>query len=409
MTGLYRLSRQEGPTIHRQQVRGARGRIYQKMTKKLLLPEDSRQRTGGNLKITVPHMGRIDLAYARVLERRGVTVIVPPRPSARSLKLGSQVSPEFACLPFKLNMGNMMEALEMGANTILTYGGCGPCRFGYYGCLQEEILRDLGYQFVMGTTDDPDRMSSTIATIREITGIKSRWEGFRIFFFMMKRLSAADEARKLSHRVRPREREKGAATEAYQRALALIDATSTLKELRRVKRKMRGLFSSIPLAPEGKSSAVKIGIVGELFMVEEPNANFELERKLGEMGAYVERGIWLSEWLNERFHFEPWKSARTKRAQRLARGYLEHSAGGESLISVGGAVDFARKGYDGIVHLMPFTCMPEIVAQGILTRVSRDLSFPILTLIIDEHTGEVGVNTRLEAFVDLLRARKRRG
>jgi len=379
------------------------------MTKKLLLPEDSRQRTGGNLKITVPHMGRIDLAYARVLERRGVTVIVPPRPSARSLKLGSQVSPEFACLPFKLNMGNMMEALEMGANTILTYGGCGPCRFGYYGCLQEEILRDLGYQFVMGTTDDPDRMSSTIATIREITGIKSRWEGFRIFFFMMKRLSAADEARKLSHRVRPREREKGAATEAYQRALALIDATSTLKELRRAKRKMRGLFSSIPLAPEGKSSAVKIGIVGELFMVEEPNANFELERKLGEMGAYVERGIWLSEWLNERFHFEPWKSARTKRAQRLARGYLEHSAGGESLISVGGAVDFARKGYDGIVHLMPFTCMPEIVAQGILTRVSRDLSFPILTLIIDEHTGEVGVNTRLEAFVDLLRARKRRG
>jgi len=127
------------------------------------------------------------------------------------------------------------------------------------------------------------------------------------------------------------------------------------------------------------------------------------------MGAYVERGIWLSEWLNERFHFEPWKSARTKRAQRLARGYLEHSAGGESLISVGGAVDFARKGYDGVVHVMPFTCMPEIVAQGILTRVSRDLSFPILTLIIDEHTGDAGINTRLEAFVDLLRARKRTG
>jgi predicted nucleotide-binding protein (sugar kinase/HSP70/actin superfamily) len=57
---------------------------------------------------------------------------------------------------------------------------------------------------------------------------------------------------------------------------------------------------------------------------------------------------------------------------------------------------------------MPFTCMPEIVAQGILTRVSRDLSFPVLTLIIDEHTGEAGINTRLEAFVDLLRARKRR-
>jgi len=76
---------------------------------------------------------------------------------------------------------------------------------------------------------------------------------------------------------------------------------------------------------------------------------------------------------------------------------------------VGGAIDFARKGYDGVVHVMPFTCMPEIVAQGILTRVSRDLSFPILTLIFDEHTGEAGVNTRLEAFVDLLQARRWRG
>ena len=379
------------------------------MTKKIPSPEGPPRQVEGELKITVPHMGRIDLAYARVLERRGVTVIVPPRPNARSLRLGSQVSPEFACLPFKLNMGNMMEALEMGANTILTYGGCGPCRFGYYSCLQEEILKDLGYQFVMGTTDDPDRMSSTIATIQEITGINSRWEGFQIFYFMMKRLSAADEARKLCHWVRPRERDRGSATEAYQRALALIDATSRPKELRRVRRRMRRLFSSIPLASDGESSLVKIGIVGELFMVEEPNANFELERKLGELGAYVERGIWLSEWLNERFHFEPWKKARTKRARRLARGYLEHSAGGESLISVGGTIDFARRGFDGVIHVMPFTCMPEIVAQGILTRVSRDISFPILTLIIDEHTGEAGVNTRLEAFADLLRTRKRKG
>jgi predicted nucleotide-binding protein (sugar kinase/HSP70/actin superfamily) len=358
-----------------------------------------------SLRITVPHMGRIDLAYARVLERRGVQVIVPPRPNARSLKLGSQVSPEFACLPFKLNMGNMIEALERGANTILTYGGCGPCRFGYYGCLQEEILKDLGYQFVMGTTDDPDQMSSTLATIRQITGIRSRWEAFKIFYFMMKRLSAADQARKMSLAVRPRERKANEASEAYQKALARIDATSSAGELRRTKRKIRRMFSSIPLT-SNQTSAVKIGIVGELFMVEEPNANFELEEKLGRMGAQVERGIWLSEWLNERFHFEPWRRAKTKRAKRLARGYLEHSAGGESLISVGGAIDFARKGFDGVVHLMPFTCMPEIVAQGILTRVSRDFSLPVLTLIIDEHTTEVGVNTRLEAFVDLLRARK---
>jgi benzoyl-CoA reductase/2-hydroxyglutaryl-CoA dehydratase subunit BcrC/BadD/HgdB len=56
---------------------------------------------------------------------------------------------------------------------------------------------------------------------------------------------------------------------------------------------------------------------------------------------------------------------------------------------------------------MPFTCMPEIVAQNILTRVSKEQGIPILTLISDEHTAEAGVVTRLEAFVDLLARQQR--
>jgi predicted nucleotide-binding protein (sugar kinase/HSP70/actin superfamily) len=50
--------------------------------------------------------------------------------------------------------------------------------------------------------------------------------------------------------------------------------------------------------------------------------------------------------------------------------------------------------------------MPEIVAQSILPRISRELSFPVLTLVFDEHTGKAGVLTRLEAFVDLLRRKR---
>ena len=51
---------------------------------------------------------------------------------------------------------------------------------------------------------------------------------------------------------------------------------------------------------------------------------------------------------------------------------------------------------DGIVHILPFTCMPEIVAQSILPLVSRDYQLPILTMVVDEHTGIAGVRTRLE-------------
>ena len=59
----------------------------------------------------------------------------------------------------------------------------------------------------------------------------------------------------------------------------------------------------------------------------------------------------------------------------------------------------AKEGVDGIVHILPFTCMPEIVAQSVLPLVSRDYQIPILTIVVDEHSAEAGIQTRLEAFV----------
>lgn len=53
--------------------------------------------------------------------------------------------------------------------------------------------------------------------------------------------------------------------------------------------------------------------------------------------------------------------------------------------------------------------MPEITARSVLSRVSRDLALPILSLSLDEQTGKAGTITRLEAFVDFLARRWRAG
>ena len=60
------------------------------------------------------------------------------------------------------------------------------------------------------------------------------------------------------------------------------------------------------------------------------------------------------------------------------------------------------KGYDGVVHILPFSCMPESVASATLVRVSRDYGIPVLTIHIDENTSPVRLTTQLEAFVDTL-------
>lgn len=63
--------------------------------------------------------------------------------------------------------------------------------------------------------------------------------------------------------------------------------------------------------------------------------------------------------------------------------------------------------YDGIIHLAPLTCMPEVIAQNIMPFTKENI--PVLTIVCDELMGKAGVLTRVEAFVDLLkRCRNRR-
>ena len=50
--------------------------------------------------------------------------------------------------------------------------------------------------------------------------------------------------------------------------------------------------------------------------------------------------------------------------------------------------------------------MPEIIAQSILYKVSKDKQIPVMTVMLDEHSAETGFRTRVEAFVDLLNQKK---
>ena len=64
---------------------------------------------------------------------------------------------------------------------------------------------------------------------------------------------------------------------------------------------------------------------------------------------------------------------------------------------------------DGLIHVAPFNCTPETVAQSALVALQRERGVPVLSLSFDEQTGAAGVMTRLEAFVDMLWSARRRG
>ena len=68
----------------------------------------------------------------------------------------------------------------------------------------------------------------------------------------------------------------------------------------------------------------------------------------------------------------------------MAKPYLMRDIGGDALECVSDVVFADEKGKDGIIHISPFTCMPEIMSQNIFPTMREDHEIPILTLIMDE-------------------------
>ncbi len=66
------------------------------------------------------------------------------------------------------------------------------------------------------------------------------------------------------------------------------------------------------------------------------------------------------------------------------------------------------KSVDGIIYVLSFACGPDSLIQILIEHEARKQGFsvPIMPIVIDEHSGEAGLVTRLEAFTDMITRNK---
>ena len=358
-------------------------------------------------RVTFPHMGNMDIAIKAMLEIAGLDVVVPPPISKKTLNLGTQHSPESACLPLKINLGNFMEAYELGANTIVMSGGWGPCRFGYYAQVQREILRDLGCDFDLIVLEAPDsKLTDIIGQVKDLAGDCSWWQIGQAIRLGWEKVKALDTLEMTAAKLRPREIKRGQVEAVNRQVMQVIDRAADRSEIQAALREGKRSFDQIDL--DWDRPVLRIGLIGEIYTVLEPFINLHIEQHLGRLGAEVTRGIYLSQWVNDHLFGGVLRVPSTKLYWKLSVPYINYWVGGHGRETIGSAVHFAQQGYDGVIQVAPLTCMPEIVAQSVLPQVSLEQGIPALTLYFDEHSGEAGLLTRLEAFLDLLRRRKKR-
>lgn len=319
-----------------------------------------------------------------------------PEATKRTTEVGVQNSNDYVCTPFKHILGDFIDALELGANVLVQFGG--PCRLGYYGELQESILRDMGYEFDMlnfSAGIEEGAIGWAKQCLRLVNPDIAIPHAVKQLASTASMALKLDEARDFYLANAGFELEHGAFERAWAAFMDEMRGATCEKDINEIF--ARGMDRMRCIAIDKPADPIRIGIVGEMFTAIDERSNLFLDHKLISMGVEVHRMMNLT---NRYIRYnEP--------NLRVSTGdYVAYDMGPTSTLTVVAAKRYAEEGFDGIIHAKSAGCTPEIDCVPVLQSISEDFRVPILYLTYDSQTSDTGLDTRLEAFYDMLAMKK---
>lgn len=350
-------------------------------------------------KIGFPQVGNYSIPakylFSNILK---CEIIDVPHITSKTIDLGVKYSPNFVCTPFKYTLGTMLEVIDMGANCVVQLGG--GCRYGYYHELQREIISDLGYnvKFINLITAGRADIKKICKDLKELDPSFSKVKGLYYLIITIKMVNYMDIVDDYIRKNVGFEASKGMMEEYNDMMLKEFSSVKGLFSLRKIFKKYFNLIKSVPIIKPSK--IVRIGVIGELYTVMEPFSNYFLEKSLASFGMSVTRFTNASYLLFK-------KGKYVKRNIRKYLKYVKYKMGADATDNIMRCVDMCREGYDGIIHIKSSFCTPEIGVMGIINKICHEYQVPVMFFSFDANTSKVGLQTRLEAFFDMIEMRKK--
>lgn len=360
------------------------------------------------MKVTFPHLGNTYIGAKILFDGLNIDYVLPPLTNKTALEIGVSNSPEDICLPFKIMIGNYIQSIEKGADTILIVGSCGPCRFGEYCELQMNLLRKLGYDldFVVVDYSKEIGINGFLNRIKKIHGSspKSAKEKMKAALMAYKAINLIDSIEATAHKLSGYEINKGDFKRLLYNCKKDVIGNNNPEEALNILSSYEKRLYKVPV--NMNKNPLKIAIIGEIYTIIEPFSNLNIEEKLMDYGVCSSRKLTPSWWVKDTM-LKVFK-LNSLDIKHASKEYLKYPIGGHGKECVGEAILAKDQGLDGAIQIFPLGCMPEIVSKAILPNISKEYNFPIMTLVVDEMTGENGYITRIEAFLDMLERRQKR-
>ncbi|MCX8159740.1 MAG: acyl-CoA dehydratase activase [Candidatus Saccharicenans sp.] len=382
----------------------------------------------------LPYFADHARAFAGALKKSGLQAEVLPPPDQRSLELGEKFSSGKECHAYSFLLGDLVKlALDRKpAGPVIFFfpGARYSCLLQQYGPAMRQLLQELDGNQILLLTPTLDYFWKLIG----FDGLKALYQG----------LVAVDYLTRIACQLRPYEARRGEVNQAFKESLKLIEHGLASDKLVEALGQIRSSFSRIEIHPEERPL---VGIAGDIYTRQNSFANNRLLEQLEELGCEV----WPSPFLVDEIDFSfsrsfyeklsegnlletvkyaglnlvrevnlaqvrkklefsdlKMKEPRFEELLRSTLAYLNYNNNQSLFLNVARMVDLARRGADGIINVICFNCMLGTASAAISRRIKKDFGeLPLPTLIYGE-SETFSTRSRLEAFVEQVRARYRK-
>lgn len=395
----------------------------------------------GQKTLLIPEMSRV-AAHLIAATFRGFGVKAQVLPTCKGLDLGKQYTSGKECYPCQITLGDILYFMQEQKNALgdafdpaqyvyFLPESDGPCRFGLYNRFQRIVLDSLPglrrLDITSVTTKDGYSAEGMVEPERALDLKKVAYFAFVV----------ADILDRFLWKTRPYERAPGLADAYIENATRSMEAAFERFGLQKDFDKILDHLQGIILEGRGIVDPALppkplIGIVGEIYLRTHVHANQDLVRVLEKHGAEVVNAS-VAEWVNyvsydglrsarmefllhlKQRRFRPmmahlkdligfgidlfYKEHRQKQAYKRIQeiidlpddhkishleatlkevDLLSFDIATEACLSVASIVACARSGYNGMVNVYPFTCMPSTTTSAVVKPFLSRLGIPYL-------------------------------
>ena len=419
-------------------------------------------------KFLIPEMNRIGChLLAGVFQGFGIDAAVMP--TFQNLKQGKELTSGKECFPCQVTLSDLFNYLDaekkrLGSSfdpeqyVYFMPEATGPCRFGMYNKFQRIVLDSIPEY------KDVKIGSLTTENSYSLEGMvdPSQTRRFRKKAYLS--VVVGDILDRLLWRIRPYESRKGTADAFIQSALedlcGFFVETGPQIHLDALKERITAIIQGGKAVLDRHiERKPRVGIVGEIYLRSHTHSNQNLVRLLERCGAEVVVAS-ISEWMDfttydhirrsyqgsvlafQSAHFKEIFAHLKKnlqyrltlnyqeKMQRLLYGHAQQSidierphpvaglekifaendvytfeVGTEATLSIAGLLTYVKDGYDGVVNVYPFTCMPGTITASVAKPLMSRLEMPCLDVAYDE-TTHPGREATIETFMYQVKKRQ---